>query len=387
MITRPQTRSKCAPEIAGQDQLNLLLVGCGALAERYYAPALIALREEEGISVRGLVDPSAGQLEKVSALFPKASRFQALDDARPSDFDFAIVASPQRFHALQSTRLLRQGLHVLCEKPMASTVAEAEEMVEAARESRRLLAVGLFRRFFPSTKFVKELVDCGPMGKAVSFAWSEGGAFNWPTAAPSFFQKAFSSGGVLADLGTHVIDLLLHWFGEAIESDYEDDAMGGLETNARLRLRFACGVSGTVRLSRDTNIANGARIEFEGGSIWFQGASADSVAIQLNGCSQVARASLHEKPEGNAATGSGYGLAALTYCQSFMEQIRNFCRAIRGDGSPRVPGEEALAGLKLIENCYASRRVMRLPWLTDAERESAHRLSGCPLPHSLAEPT
>jgi len=385
MICQLQTRPKQATESGRRRQLNLLFVGCGALAEMYYAPALIALRDHEGISVGGLVDPSAERLRKVAAFFPKALRFQALDDARPDDFDFAIVASPQRFHAPQSAKLLRQGLHVLCEKPMASTVAEAGQMVDAARESQRLLGVGLFRRFFPSTEFIKELVDFGALGKPVSFAWSEGGAFNWPAVAPSFFQKALSSGGVSVDLGIHILDLLLHWFGEVDESDYEDDAMGGLEANARLRLRFACGVKGTVRLSRDTNIPNHARIEFEHGSICLEGASADSVTIQLNGCSQAARASLHEKPYDDAVIGPGLGPAARTYCQSFMEQIRNFCRAIRGDELLRVPGEEAIAALELIERCYASRRLMCQPWLSDAEREGAHRLAGASPPRGPAE--
>lgn len=383
MISHLQLRSRQATE-SGRRQLNLLFVGCGALAETYYAPALIALGEHEGISVRGLVDPSAGRLGKVAAFFPQASRFQALEDARPGDFDFAIVASPQSFHAPQSIKLLREGLHVLCEKPMASTAAEAGRMVDAARESQRLLGVGLFRRFFPSTEFIKQLVDSGPLGKAVSFAWSEGGAFNWPAAAPSFFQKALSSGGVSIDLGIHVLDLLLHWFGAVDEADYEDDAMGGLEANARFRLRFACGVEGTVRLSRDTSIPNGARIEFEHGSVRLEGASADSVTIQLDGCSRVARASLHEMPEDDAETGSGFGPPARTYCQSFMEQIRNFCRAIRGDELLRVPGEGAIAAQQLIEGCYASRRLMCLPWLSDAEREGAQRLAGASPPHGPA---
>jgi predicted dehydrogenase len=88
-----------------------------------------------------------------------------------------------------------------------------------------------------------------------SFEISEGGQFNWPAQSASFFQKSNSQGGVLADLGVHVLDLLIWWFGMPEKVGYEDDAMGGLEANCRLELEFAGGVSGTVRLSRDTQLS------------------------------------------------------------------------------------------------------------------------------------
>ena len=139
--------------------------------------------------------------------------------------------------------------------------------------------------------------------------------------------------------------------------------MGGLEANARLRLIFARGVRGTVRLSRDTNIANGARIEFERGHVWFQGASAASVVIQLQGCTDVLKGELHKAPSSVAGVASGTGAPCASYAQSFMGQIQNFCRAVRGEEALRMPGVEALPGMALIEQCYAQRSLMPMPWL------------------------
>lgn len=203
----------------------------------------------------------------------------------------------------------------------------------------------------------------------------EGGPFNWPAASASFFQKSSSPGGVFADIGVHVLDLLLFWFGEPIDFDYEDDAMGGLEANARLRLRFANGVTGSLRLSRDTSIPNGTNIRFERGSIWFQGASADAVVVRLDGSNHLVRGTLHELPAGDACIEKGVGAASRTYAQSFMEQIANFCRAIRGEEPLRVHGEQALHGMEWIERCYAARRIMSMPWLTAEERDRIPQLS------------
>ena len=360
----------------GRCPIRVALVGCGALSERYYAPALEGLKVVEPLQVTALVDPSPSRIEVLARLFPEASRFGCVTDLPSGGADVAIVATPQKLHAEHSIALLNSGLHVLCEKPMASSLEEARAMVDAARQAGRLLAVGLFRRFFPTSQMVGDLMVNGALGRPISFEWKEGGPFNWPAASASFFQKGASRGGVFADLGAHILDLLLLWFGEPQEFGYEDDAMGGIEANCRLSLRFEGGIAGTVRLSRDTVIPNGTRIVFERGSIWFEGGSADSVAIQLNGCCHVAQASLHEQPDARAMPGAGFGSAARTYCQSFMAQIRNFCRAVRGDESLRVPGDGALAAIELIERCYASRRIMRLPWLTDEEREEGLRLAG-----------
>lgn len=351
------------------------LVGCGALAELYYAPALKGIQSSEPVRVAALVDPNATRRAVLSRFFPEARAVATVEELKSGEADFAIVASPQKFHASQTISLLASGVHVLCEKPMASSLREARDMVAASTGNNRLLSVGLFRRFFPTSRMVRELVVGGALGKPVSFEWMEGGPFNWPAASPSFFQKSASPGGVFADIGTHVLDLLLWWFGEPESFSYQDDALGGIEANARLKLRFANGVSGSLRLSRDTAIPNGTRIRFERGSIWFQGASADSAVVQLDGCSHIVRGGLHDAPAAKAGVGHGFGASARTYSQSFMEQILNLCRAIRGEEPLVVPGTDAAKGMELIERCYAARQTMPMPWLTSEELAGAARLA------------
>jgi predicted dehydrogenase len=233
-------------------------------------------------------------------------------------------------------------------------------MVSVAEDCNRLLAVGLFRRFWPLTHFIHDLISGADLGRPLRFGWAEGGVFNWPAATPSFFQKSASSGGVFADLGAHVLDLLLHWFGPIISFDYQDDAMGGLENNSLLDLCFANGVNGQVRLSRDTPIANTAWVEFERATVTFQPGTVGEVTLQLKGSTLAAKALLQP---------------ALSYGQCFSAQIRNVCKAIRGEEPLRVPGSAALPSMALIDQCYASRRLLEQPWLTPGEQTSAQALA------------
>jgi predicted dehydrogenase len=361
---------------SNREALRIALIGCGAISESFYAPAISAISGDDQLTVSCLVDPDPQRLSVLGAIFPSALRLTSLERILSWEADLAVVASPQRFHAKQSIRLLTQGLHVLCEKPLASSLSEAEAMVKTANQNQRLLAVGLFRRFFPITQFTSDLISGEDLGKPIRFSWTEGGVFDWPAATPSFFLKGSSTGGVFADLGAHVLDLLLYLFGPVSDFVYQDDSMGGLEANASLHLRFKAGVTGQVRLSRDTPIPNSVWIEFERGHLWFQGGSAGEATLHFKHSNLVAKSNLCSKSNQRIPLHLAPGDPARTYAQSFMEQIRNLCRAIRGEDTLLVPASEALASISLIENCYAKRKLMNMPWLSASEQVAAEALVG-----------
>jgi predicted dehydrogenase len=359
-----------------QATLRIALLGCGAISELFYAPAISTLASVDQLSVTCLIDPDPRRLSVLGRSFPLAQQLSSENDVHADNVDIALIASPQRYHSEQAIKLLQKGIHVLCEKPLASNYTEAEAMVRAAFVNQRFLAVGLFRRFFPITQFTTDLISGEDLGKPIRFSWSEGGVFDWPAATPSFFLKGSSTGGVFADLGAHVLDLLLHWFGPVVDFLYQDDSMGGLEANASLHLRFEAGVTGQVRLSRDTPIPNSVWIEFERGFLWFQGGTAREVTLQFKHSNLVAKSNLYSKSNQRIPFHLAPGDPARTYAQSFMEQIRNLCRAIRGEDTLLVPASEALASISLIEKCYASRKLMNMPWLTASEQVTAEALVG-----------
>ena len=356
--------------------IRVALVGCGAVSRLYYAPALAELERRAQLQVAAMFDPDPASVDHLHAAFPASVRVNGLDDLSASRIDLAIIASPPRFHAEQAIVLLRAGLAVLCEKPMATTVVEAEAMIEAARAARRPLAIGLVRRFFPATRMIHDLLSLDRLGQIRSFACLEGDRFRWPARSISSFERTGRQGGVLLDIGVHLLDLLIWWWGPPVEVFYEDDATGGLEVNCRLRLTFAQGFSGEVRLSRDWPLPNCYVIEGSDGWLSWPVNEADWLDVGFRGHGYAFRGRLHE-PGGNPLR-STVGSPASTFAQSFVNQLSNVLGAARGVMPLIVPAEQALESLKLIEHCYRHRGLMDMPWLSAEECRRAQELSRSP---------
>ena len=353
--------------------LRIALIGCGAITELYYAPGLQEAGKHRPLAVTEIFDPVQHRLNTLLRAFPGAQpllNFEDLIAARP---DLAIVASPPKYHAPQTMALLAAGVHVLCEKPLACSLSEAHQMVAAARASNRLLAVGMFRRFFPALQSIKTLVSGGELGVPRSFSITEGGVFNWPAASASFFQKQHSQGGVLADLGVHSLDLISWWFGEPTSINYADDAMGNLEANSHLQLCYANGLTGEVRLSRDTPCANRYEIEFEHGNVGWQVGDANHLDVRFRG------SPLHLAAELRVQDSAGEH-PADSYHQSFVRQILNVVSAVQGLEPLLLPADEVITSMRMIDHCYANRNLISMPWLSPAELEQAQAMSSAPTP-------
>ena len=241
-------------------------------------------------------------------------------------------------------------------------------MVAASRKANRLLAVGLFRRFFPALQAIKGLVTGGEIGAPKSFRVTEGGVFNWPAASASFFQKQHSQGGVLADLGVHSLDLICWWFGEPSSITYADDAMGNLEANSHVKLSYPRGLSGEIRLSRDTPCANHYEIKFEHGDVIWQVGDANHLDVRFRSSSMLLAAELREQIPGNDH-------AADSYHQSFVRQILNVVSAVQGLEPLLVPAHEAITSMRMIDLCYADRHLIPMPWLSTAELDRAQSIA------------
>ena len=353
--------------------LKVALVGCGAVARLYYAPALRELEKVQLVQVTALYDPHPVNAARLAQSFPGATRLGELAQLARLGVDLAIIASPPRYHAEQAIQSLQSGLSVLCEKPMAATVAESEAMVEAAVAARRVLAVGLVRRFLPACQTIRAILAQRILGDVQSFHFMEGGTFRWPTESTTYFDRDVAVGGVLADIGSHLLDLLTWWMGEPTEVRYEDDAMGGVEVNCRIELKLAEGFGGVVRLSRDCELRSRCFIRGSRGWLSWSIDAPGELQMQFNGTAPVVAGHLHEHDASRGLPGPGRRV--MTFEQSFIAQLRNVVAAVQGKDEAFVTGRDALAGLRLVERCYLHRSLMPMGWLNERERARAETLA------------
>ena len=227
----------------------------------------------------------------------------------------------------------------------------------------------------PALKFVRKFLASGLLGSVSTFHFTEGGTFAWNLQSGSLFNDDTAGGGLLIDVGTHVIDLMTWWFGEPEELIYEDDAIGGLEANCLLTAKFKSGLTGSIRLSRDWPILNRYFIACEKGWISWTVGKANEIEMSFDQTDLALSARIHQLlPDSDEA---GIGAASFTYQQSFMAQLLNVFAAISNNETLVVSGQEALSSVRTIERCYKNRKLMRIPWLSDREMVKAESLSTC----------
>jgi predicted dehydrogenase len=341
-------------------KVRLAVVGCGAVAQIHHLPAIVASDRVEAAVLVDADEKRARALAERFGVSEVATDFKDL----PGKVEAAVVALPNSLHAPVSIDLLRRGVHVLVEKPMAMNVRECDEMIDAARAGRAVLAVGLDFRFFDASLFVRNLLRDGLIGEIRRFDLRQGVIPRWPFATDFLLKKETAGGGVLADFGVHVLDLLLWWLGDLTATDYRDDAMGGVESDCEMSLATPTGIQGEVEVSRTRTLRNtcifeGERAKLEVG-VWDPD---PEIRLSIAG-SEVSLAG-HARGDMGSKTGS-----ALNFTDVFVRQIDDFARAIRLRREPFIPGAEGRRSLALIEDCYGRRQPLELPWsIVPASRE------------------
>jgi predicted dehydrogenase len=190
--------------------LRVGVVGLG-WAGRQHIEAYGDLPGTEVVAIAGLEEDIRASLAAEHAVEHEVARWEDLLDV--DGLDAVSVAVPTFLHAPITIAALERGLHVLCEKPLARTYAEAEAMVQAARRAGRVLDVAFNHRRRGDIQELKRLIDAGRLGRAYyAKAW-------WlrrsgiPTLGSWFTRSELAGGGPLVDIGIHVLDYALFLLG------------------------------------------------------------------------------------------------------------------------------------------------------------------------------
>ena len=191
------------------DKLKYGLIGCGNIAEGKHIKGLMAWRDAiEIVAFCDIIEERASRFAKAygnAGAKVYTDYKKLLEDP---EIDAVIVATPNRSHSFITIDSLHAGKHVLCEKPMAKTYEEAKAMVEAAKETGKILTIGYQNRYRQDVQYVKEACNAGELGEvyvAKAHVFRRRGVPTWGV----FMNEYEQGGGPLIDIGTHALDLSL----------------------------------------------------------------------------------------------------------------------------------------------------------------------------------
>jgi predicted dehydrogenase len=245
------------------EKIRVALIGTSWWAEGAHLPGLRACPEVDLVALCGR---NPERLAQMAARFGVPRGFtdyhQMLAEAKP---EVVVISVPNYLHAPLTLAALDAGAHVICEKPLALTVAEAEAMLHRAEQLQRQHLTFFTYRGMAGPRYVKQLIASGYLGQLhhAQACYLHGSWLNPERPGNWKTLKAESGSGVLGDLGAHVIDLLQWWFGPLsraagsmqtfiTERPRPDGTRGPVETDDATAFvaEFVNGGQATVQLSR-----------------------------------------------------------------------------------------------------------------------------------------
>ncbi len=330
---------------------SIALVGVGDVCTRFHVPALKSLKAR----VVAAVDPNPAALARARRAFPRIQTVSSPSNL-PDGADCALVSSPSTFHARQTVELLERGVHVLCEKPIACTLADAEAMVRAAEVHGRTLQVGYFRRFHPTAQTIRHALKRAEWGAPKRCLMVIGHEWRPGELSPSTMDARLSGGGVLIDVGVHVLDRACSWFDRLAHVEYLDDNRGGMEANALVRLAGNADGSGipvTIVLSRTRALGWNTVVEFERGTVICD----TNEGSEMTWIPPSAPGSNAQGPQQRIRLSPPRDTIAY-----LVAEWEEFLSRVRGGNEVHSSVRDAVHVTELVEDCYGSRKPLPMVW-------------------------
>ena len=233
----------------------------------------------------------SGHLAKAQALADEFHVPAAYDDYREmlgkERLDIVSIVTPTHLHREMTLAAFAAGAHVLCEKPMALNVAEAQAMCDAARAARRIGMIDHEFRYIPGRAYMKQLLDEGFIGQPYHMNVTAFSGFRGDPNRPfSWWSEAEKGGGLLGAIGSHFTDAIRVFLGEIesvcgfVDTRVKERPDGSsmrrvtADDNCAFLVRCANGTTASVHLSTVTRPGTGDRIQLTGseGTLIFDGA-------------------------------------------------------------------------------------------------------------------
>ena len=230
--------------------VRFAIVGCGNAARQIHLPELRA----RGVDVTAFASRSRESAESVRDAWGSGAVVDRWEDAvTRDDVDAVLVAVPNFLHREVAVAAAQAGKHILCDKPLGCTTADADQMIAAAIDHAVVLVPFHNTRFATPFVAAQGIVASGRLGEITGFrtSFGHGGPQTWAPEATWFFDPEQSGGGCLIDLGVHMIDLVRYVTGEDITSVAAvlNRRRKEVEHDAQLLVSITRGAIGTIHAS------------------------------------------------------------------------------------------------------------------------------------------
>ena len=241
------------------------IIGCGGNM-RGHIKRLSAIR---GVEIVGITEPVEANVEMARQANAHLADVPAFTDYRKMlkelKPDAIVISTPHNLHCKQVCDSLKAGCHVLVEKPMVCTVAEARRVIRTAKEAKKEVVVSYQRHQHSEFKLIKRIIDSGRIGEIqfITAIQNQNWYNNQGRKEGSWRIVAEKSGGgQLNDSGSHMMDILLHVSGLEAKSvmSYQQNFTFDVDVNAAIAVEFKNGAIGTINV-----VGNAPGI---GGAVW-----------------------------------------------------------------------------------------------------------------------
>ena len=341
-----------------QPEIGCGLVGAGMVAGDHAE----AIACTPGARLSAVCRSEGGDCGEAAARFgaPCEQSYAALL-ARP-DVDAICVCTPSGTHAEQALAAAAAGKHVLVEKPMALSLADADAMIAACHAAGVRLGVVLQRRTDPLFAAVRRAIDAGELGRLAL------GTVSVPYTRPqSYYESAawrgtwaLDGGGALMNQGIHLLDLLVWYMGDVAEVQaYAETLAHTIEVEDVLAatMRFGNGALGSIVATTAAAPGYPHRVEVYGqrGGVQLEG----ETVVRCEGVASVPSPAAGDTPgQSLPAAGAGASPTGIS-AEGHTHLIGDLVAAIRDGRPPLVPGEEGRRSLAVALAIYESARTGR----------------------------
>ena len=282
------------------------------------------------------------------------------------DLDAVSICTWNCMHAPIAIDALRAGKHVLCEKPLAATVSQAEEMACEASKAGRVLSVGFVMRFEQKARVLKELVAAGRLGHIyyarTSYLRRAGAPIGW------FTNRAYSGGGPMMDLGVHFIDICRYLMGNPKPVAVSGATFSGIGLRGNLKGIDRYYASGPPDIFDVEDLAT-ALVRFDNGAVlhvessYNQHTDKDDYNLHLfgskGGCVYEPRLTIYTEMDDYLMDITPQISTSESDSDSFRSEIAHFIDCVRGRAQSIAPACDGVDIMKILCAIYKSAQVGR----------------------------